>query len=331
MAITISVGGSSNQITAGNISYSRDGVYSYVFVYGNKNKIETTVAEVSASLSSNVSLEENWDTTVAWNASSAETDGTKYQDHYRRFSVAPDDTSLDEIDVLATVSGSPKTPRGYRDMQTTLIRKLTPTPADTTEFSAYSTVKDGSWTRTADVGILVNTDANGNAPAILFNAKVEVKDETKDLPKAASITMVSLGRVYSDNFVVGSNIETDFIPFLVTKKDRFRAEYIRKSFRDNPSGTAIDGLGVNDGSVVSPATKSNIQQYAENQNDTFGRLQMGGGVTLIGNAAVNVGDTVSNLNIYYEGAYVSKSVEFLVVSRVYDFTTDTTAIDFGRP
>lgn len=321
MSVTIVVGGAGNQVTGGNISYSRDGVYSYMFVYGDRKRIETTVAEVGALLTDNVVLEENWDTTVSWNSASAKTDRAKYQDHYRRFSIDPEDDNLATIDNLANTGSN--SPKGYREFETTLVRMKLPTQ-DATELSAYSDVENsGTWEQTSESGVSVNVDNNGNAPAILFNCTIDIKDETKGYNKSAVIRMVSLGRGYADKFVTGSNIETDYVPFMSIKKDRFKSEYVRESYRDNPAGTATNGTGIDD--------SGNISQYAINQNKTFGRLQMGGGVTLIGNAGVNVGDTVSTLSIYYDNSYVTKSVEFLVVSRVYDFTTDTTSIKFGRP
>jgi hypothetical protein len=315
-------GGPSNNISSGNISYSRKGVYDYVFTYGNRIKIETSFFDTVVSGSfDNPLLSENWDTSVAWNPVTAKTEGAKYQDHFRRYSTAGTDPNMAEADVLKTVSSSASSPRGYREFEETLVKLST----DPVELSPYAFVEtdDDIWVRASTKGLSAEVDNDGNIPSILFNADIDAKDLTKDMGKSVTISFWSLGRLFIDGYVTGSNIDTDFHPFLVVTKERFRSEYARKSYRNNPTVASISTAGDTD--------LSEITGYAENQQDSFRRLMVGGGAGLIGYANdYKNGEIIDTVKVYYEGAYVDKSVGLLITSRRYNFETDTANIGFSR-
>jgi len=319
MTLSIAVGGPDNEIVSGGLSYTRKGVYTYTMVYGEQRRIETSLDD-SAELVDNAQLAEDWDTTVTWNLALAKTERTKYQDHYRRYSLNPLSSNLKDIDVLRVVSSVNKSPRGFREFEANLTQLST----DNDVLSAYADVKDGAtWEQASTKGITVSVDNDANIPAIMFNATADIKDATKDMPKAVTITMVSLGRPYTDNFALGSSAETDYIPFLVMEKNRFRSTVVRKSYRENPSGSATDGTGID--------SDSDLTQFGTNISKTFGKIMTGSSVTLFGNVDFNVGDAVTTINIYYNGAYVAKTVDLRVASRTYSFQTDTTSIGFSRP
>lgn len=319
MGLEISVGGPNNEVVSGGLSYTRKGVYTYTMVYGAQRRIETSMA--TASLTSNVVLDENWNTLIPWDLTLAKTQRTKYQDHFRRYSINPLSLKLETIDVLRVVASADKSPRGFREFEANLTKLITPTP-DAVNLTAYADIEVGSnWQQVE--GITVQVDNNANVPSVLFNASIETKEKTKAYKKAVTITMVSLGSPYTDNYVLGSSAETDYIPFLVMKKDRFRSTVARKSYRDTPSGAVTDGVGID--------SDADLTQFGNNISDTFGRIMSGGRTSLIGSSSLKVGDSITAINIYYEGAYVVKSVDLRVVSRSYSFPTDTTSIGFGRP
>jgi len=317
--VTLYVGGPQNLITSGSVSYSRKGVYSYVFAYGNNKKIETTLAESSAALTGNLVLDENWDTSVAWDSALAKTQFTKYQDHYRRFSVTAADPKLAEVDVLRVISSTPSSPRGYREFHATLVQLST----DNTELSPYGAVKDGSWVKASAKGLLVDIDNDSNVPSILFTADVDTKNITKDMSKSVTISIVSAGKLYREGFEEGSNIDSDYVPFLVVTKDRFISQRAEESYRDTPSGSATSTQGADN--------STELNQYAENQENTFNKIMTSGSVQLYGNSSTEVGDIINEIEVYYNGAYVNKPTELLVASRRYSFETDTTSIGFSRP
>lgn len=319
--VTLYAGGPQNLITSGNVSYSRKGVYSYVFAYGNKKKVETTLAELSADLGDNLLLYKNWDTSVSWDDALAKTERAKYQDHYRRYSINANDPNLSDIDVLRTVSSSPSSPRGYREFDANLVKLST----DATELSPYADIDDDvdGWVQASTKGITVSVDNDSNVPSILFNSTVDVKESTKAMSKAVTISIVSAGRLYRDGFEEGSNIDSDYVPFLVVTKDRFISQRVEKSLRDTPDGSATSTLGADN--------SAGLNQYAVNQEDTFNKIMTSGSVQLYGNSFVDVGDIVSDIEVYYNGAYINKPTRLLVASRRYSFETDTTSIGFARP
>jgi len=317
--IILWAGGSSNNITSGNISFSRQGVYDYVFTYGNRLKRETTLVTDTPDVkfNNNLTLEPNWDTSVPWDAAEAKTKFTKYQDHYRRYSFNKDDTVLEQIDTLRTIDGSKTTPIGYREFESTLVKLST----DTVELSPYASIEvDTTWEKAP---FIASVDNNSNVPSLLFNIDIQTKNITKDMVRAVTISFHSLGRLYKEGYVTGSNIDTDYHPFLVVTKERFRKEETVKTFRDSPATAGST-------TTAGDTDQASLDQYAANQQDTFRRIMTGGTASLIGDYSVNTGDTVDSIRIYYDGAYVVKPVNLLVTSRSYSFETDTTTIGFSR-
>jgi len=312
-------GGPDNNIASGNISYSRKGVYDYVFAYGNRTKIETTFIDSEATASfDNVLLVPNWDESVTWNPALAKTQRTKYQDHFRRYSMPGGaNQEMAETDVLKVVASNASTPRGYREFESTLVKLST----DTVELSPYADIEvDTTWEQAP---FNVSVDNNSNVPSLLFNADIQTKNLTKDMGKAVTVSFWSMGRLYEEGYVTGSNIDTDFHPFIVVTKERFIDEQVRSSLRDTPSGSETNNSGDSD--------STELAQYAANQQDTFRRIMSSGGASLVGYAdGYRNGVVINEIQVYYEGAYVTKSTDLLITSRRYNFENDTTSIGFSR-
>jgi hypothetical protein len=225
-----------------------------------------------------------------------------------------------EKDVLKVIAAAPSTPRGFREFEATLVKLST----DAVELSPYADVEETEdvWVQASTKGLTVSVDNESNVPSILFNTTVDIKEVTKGMGKAVTISFWSLGRLFKEGYVTGSNIDTDFHPFMVVTKERFISEYVRDSYRDNPSGSETNAQGDSD------STK--LTQYAANQQDTFRRIMSSGSASLVGYSDFRNGDSVVEIQVYYEGAYVSKTVDLLITSKRYNFENDTTSIGFSR-
>ena len=55
----------------------------------------------------------------------------------------------------------------------------------------------------------------------------ESKNITKDMGKAVTVSFWSLGRLFKEGYVTGSNIDTDFHPG-IRQRGQARAEFIRQ-------------------------------------------------------------------------------------------------------